>query len=108
MNTGYAYLAKALRLGMLLKTESREMDPVTEHPGLGQDTHAADTIKLHFHIGIAVGVSKIRQMRPVCGVLGVALDNDSVLVERLGELQGRVGLLPRVEIVWLLSTEPVR
>ena len=80
-----AYLAKPFRLSVLLEAERREVAAIAEYLGLGQDTHAANTVKLHLHVGVAVRVSKVRQMRPVRRVLGIALHNDGVLVERVGK-----------------------
>jgi hypothetical protein len=46
-------------------------------------------------------------MRPPCSILGIAFDNDSVLVERFGKLERRLRFLPAVEIVRLFAAEPV-
>lgn len=70
---------------MLLETERWEMDAVAEYPSLGQDTDTADTVNLHLHVGVAVGVSEICQMRPPGGVLGIALHNDGVFVECISQ-----------------------
>ena len=78
-----------------------------EDTSLCQNAHSADAINLHLHVGIAVWVSQVGQMRPPRGVLGVAFDDHRILVQGVGEGQGRLGFLPGVEIVRLLSAEPV-
>jgi hypothetical protein len=45
-------------------------------------------------------------MGPISRILGIALDNNSIFIKRIGERQGCVRLLPRIEIVRLLSTKP--
>lgn len=105
--SGPTYLAEAFGLGMLLETEGREVDTGSEDSGLGQDTDAPHSIDLHFHIRVAVGVAQVGQVRAPGRVLGVALHDDGVFVERVGEGQRRLGFLPRVQIVGLLATEPV-
>ena len=102
------YLAKALRLGMLLKAESREVYTVAEDLRLGQNTDTTDTVNLHLHVRVAVGVAQVCKMRPPRGILGVALDNHGVLVKSVSQGQRGLRLLPRVQIVRLLAAEPVR
>lgn len=80
--------SEALRLGMLLKTERRKVYAVAENLGLCQDTDTTNTINLHLHVRVTIGIAKVRQMRPPGGVLGIALHNDGVFVERIGEGQG--------------------
>lgn len=46
-------------------------------------------------------------MRSPCGVLGIALNNDRIFVKRIGERKSGFGFLPRIEIVGLLTAEPV-
>ena len=92
---------------MLLKAESREVDAGAEDLGLGQDTDTTHAVDLHLHIGIAVRVAQVSKMRPPRRILGVSLDDDRVFIESVGKSQGGLGLLPRVEIVRLLSSEPV-
>ncbi len=75
------YLAKGLRLGMLLKAEGREVDPVSENSGFGQDADTSDAVDFHLHIGVTVGVSEVCQMRPPGGILGIAFDNHGVFVQ---------------------------
>lgn len=72
---------------MLLEAKGGEMDAVAKHLRLGQDTDSTHSVELHFHVRVAVGVSKVRQMRPVRRVLGVALHDDGILIERIGKGQ---------------------
>lgn len=102
-----SYLAESFRLGVLLKAKGREMDTATEDPGLGQNTDTANAINLHLHIGVAVRVAKIGKMGSPGRVFRITLDNDGILIEGVGESQGSLGLLPRVQIVGLFSAEPV-
>lgn len=92
---------------MLFETEGWEMATRAKDLGLGKDTDAPDTINLHLHVRISIGVPKVGQMRPPSGVLGVALYDDGVFVQGIRQSQGSLGLLPRVQVVWLLSAEPV-
>lgn len=101
------YLAEALRLGVLLEAESWEVDTCAENLGPGKNADTTNTVNLHFHVWITVWVPKVGQVRSPCGVLGIALDNDSILVQRIGQREGGLGLLPRVQVVGLLSTQPV-
>jgi len=92
---------------MLLKAERREMDARAEDLSLGQDTDSTDAVDLHLHIGIAIWVAQVSKVRPPRRILCVSLDDDGVFIESVGEGQGSLGLLPRVEIVRLLSSKPV-
>lgn len=92
---------------MLLEAKGREVNAGAEHLGLGQNTDTTNTVNLHLHVRVTVGVAQVSKMGSPCRVLGVALDNDSVLVEGIGKLQSCVGLLPRVQIVGLGATEPI-
>jgi hypothetical protein len=46
-------------------------------------------------------------MRTPCSILSIAFDDDGVLIQRLGKLEGRLRFLPTVEIVRLFAAEPV-
>lgn len=102
------YLAETFRLCVLLEAKCREVNTVPENKSLGQNTDTTDTVDFHFHIWIAVRVAEVGKMRAPRGVLGVAFDNDRVFVQGVGQSQGCLGFLPRVQIVRLLATEPVR
>lgn len=102
------YLAKPFGLSVLLETESREMNTGTKDLCLGQDTNTTDTVDLHLHIWVAVGVTEVSQMRSPGSVLCVSFHNDSVFIECIGECESGLRFLPRVQIVGLLSTKPVR
>lgn len=103
-----SHLSETFRLGVLLKAEGREMHARAEHARLGQDADTANTVNLHLHVWVAIWITKVGQVRTPCGILGVALHNDGIFVESICQGQGRLGLLPRVKIVGLLATEPVR
>lgn len=75
-----SYLSEAFSLGMLLEAERREVDAGAEDLGLSQDRDTSDTINFHLHVGIAVGIAQVGQMRPPRGILGIALDDNGVLV----------------------------
>lgn len=74
------HLAKALGLCMLLEAEGRKVDAGSEHTGFGQDADTSYSINLHLHIWISVGVSQVGQVGPPCRILGVSLNDDSILV----------------------------
>ena len=101
------YLAKTFSLSMLLEAESREVDTRAEDLRLCQDTDTTDTIDLHLHIRITVGVAEVGQMRSPGSIFCVALYDDSVFIERVSEREGGLGFLPGVQIVGLFSTKPV-
>jgi hypothetical protein len=82
------YLSEALRLGVLLKTESRKVDAVAEDFSFSQDTDTTNTVDLHFHVGVAIRVPKISQMRAPRRILCVTLHDDRILVESVREGQG--------------------
>ena len=79
----YSYLAKPFSLCVLLETESGEVNTRAEHPGFGQDTDTADTVNLHLHVWVAIGVAEVGQMRSPCSILCVSFDNDSILIESI-------------------------
>ena len=101
------YLAKTFSLSMLLEAESREVDTRAEDLRLCQDTDTTDTIDLHLHIRITVGVAEVGQMRSPGSIFCVALYDDSVFIERVSERERGLGFLPGVQIVGLFSTKPV-
>lgn len=79
---------------MLLEAEGREMHSRSEHFGLGQDADSTDTIDLHLHIWITVGVAEVGKMRSPRRVLGVAFDNDGVLVKGVRKRKSCIRFLP--------------
>jgi hypothetical protein len=79
---------------MLLETERWEVHASSEHFGLGQNTDTSDTIKFHLHIGIAIRVSKVGEMRSPGSVLGISLNNDGILVQGVCKSKGGLGFLP--------------
>lgn len=79
-----------------------------ENPGFGENADSTDTINLHLDVWVAIRVAKVSQMGTPSSVLGITFDNDGVFIECVGEGEGSFGLLPRVEIVRLFTTEPVR
>ena len=83
------------------------MDAGPKYLGLGQDTDAANSINLHLHVRIAIGVTQVCQVGSPCRILGIAFHNDSVFVEGIRKSQRRFGFLPGVQIVGLLAAEPV-
>lgn len=93
---------------MLLEAESREMDTRSENLGLCQDTDSSNTINLHFHVWVAKRIAEIGQVRSPCRIFGVTFNNNSIFIKCVGERQSRLGLLPRIQIIGLLSTKPVR
>lgn len=93
---------------MFLEAERREVDAVTKNLGLCENTHSTDTVDLHFHIGIAIGVAEIREMGTPGGILCISLHDNCIFVESICECEGSFGLGPGVEIVGLFSAEPVR
>jgi hypothetical protein len=103
-----SYLAKPFRLCMLLEAECREVDARTEYPGLGQNTYTTNAVNLHLHVWVAIGITEVGQMRPPGGILSISFDDDSILVESVSQCKCRLRFLPRIQIVWLFSTKPVR
>lgn len=90
----FMYLAEAFRLGMLFEAEGGKVNARPEHPRLGQDTDPTDTVDLHLHVRIAIGISQIRKMWPPCGVLGVSFYNDCIFVQRICKRKRCFRLLP--------------
>lgn len=102
-----SYLSKALGLGVLLKAEGREVHSTSEYLRFRQNTDTTYTVNLHLHVGITVGVTQVCQMRPPGRVLCVALHNHSILIQRVGERKRGLRLLPAVQVIRLLSAQPV-
>lgn len=88
------YLAESLGLRVLLETEGREMDAGTEDLCLGQDTDTTNTVDLHLHVRVTIGIAQVSQMRTPSGVFCITLYDDSVFVECVGQSQSSLGLLP--------------
>lgn len=82
------YLAKTFGLSVLFKTESREMNSRAEDLCFCQDTDTTDTVDLHLHVWVTVGVAEISQMRSPGSVLCVSFDNDSIFIECIGQRKG--------------------
>jgi hypothetical protein len=97
------HLAEPLGFSVFLKAESREMDASAEDACFGEDGDAADAVEFHFDVRVAVGVAEVGEMGSPGGVLGVAFDDDGVLVEGVGEGDGGFRLLPGVEVVGLFA-----
>jgi hypothetical protein len=85
--TSQTHLSEALGLGMLLKTKCWEMDTRAEDSCLGKDTDTANTVQLHLHVRIAVGVAEIGQMRPPRRVLRIAFHNHRIFVQSFRKSQ---------------------
>jgi hypothetical protein len=101
------YLAETFSLSMLLETESREVNTRAEDLRLCQDTDTTNTIDLHLHIRVTVGVAEVGQMGSPGCIFRIALNNNSVFIERVSEREGGLRFLPGVQIVGLFSTKPV-
>lgn len=93
---------------MLLETESREVNTGTENLCLSKDTDTTDTVNFHLHVWVAIGITEVSQMWSPRSILCVSFDNNSIFVKCVSEGEGGFRLLPGVQVVGLLSTEPVR
>lgn len=93
---------------MLFEAERREVDTRPEDLGLGQDADTTHSVDIHLHVGITVGIAQIRKMRSPSGIFGITLHYDGILVERVCQCKGSFGFLPRIQVVRLLSTKPIR
>lgn len=102
------YLSESFRLCMFFETERWEMDACSEHAGLRENTDTSNPIDFHFHIWITVWISKVGKMRSPGGVFCISLHNNGILVQGISKGQGGFRLLPRVQVVWLSPTQPVR
>ena len=92
---------------MFLEAKRREVHTSAEDLRFCQDTNSADTIKVHLHIWVAKRVTQICKMRAPCSILGIPFHNYSVLVKGVGKSESCLGLLPGIEIIGLLTAEPV-
>ena len=90
------YLAKALSLSVLLETEGREVNTRTEDFRFGQDTDTTNSINLHLHVWVTVGIAEISQMRSPGSVLCISVDDNSIFIERVSERESGLRLLPRI------------
>jgi MOSC domain-containing protein YiiM len=70
---------------MFLEAECREVNPVPEDSCLSKNADAAYAVDFHFHVGIAVWVAEVSQMRSPCRILCIALDNDSIFVKSISK-----------------------
>lgn len=105
--SGKTYFAKALGFRVLLEAEGREMHTRTEDLSLSQDTNTANTVNFHFHIRISVRIAQVGQMGTPRRIFCVAFDNDCVFIEGISESKSGFRFLPRVQVVGLLSAEPI-
>lgn len=103
-----SYLAESFCLSMLLETERREVAAGAEDLCFCEDTDTTNTVDFHFHVRVTVWVAKVGQVRAPCCVLCVTFHNDCVLIKGVCKSKRSLGFLPRVQIVWLFSTKPVR
>jgi len=101
------HLAKSLRFGVLLKTESREVNAGPEYFRFGQNTDTPYTVNFHLHVWITVWVAQVGQMRAPRGIFGISLHNHGILIESVCKGERSFGFLPGVQVVWLLTAKPV-
>jgi hypothetical protein len=66
---------------MFLKAECRKMDSGSKDTCFREYAHTANTINLHLHIRITVGISKIRKMGTPSGILCISLNDDRVFIQ---------------------------
>jgi hypothetical protein len=103
----YLYLSETLCLSMLLKAEGWKMYATTKDVRLGQNADSSYAINLHLHIWVAIWITKVGKMWSPGGVLSIPFHDHRVLVKSFSKRERRLGFLPAVQVVWLLSTEPV-
>lgn len=53
------YLSEPFSLCMFLKAERREMYTISEDLGFGKDTDSSDTVNLHLHVWVAIGITQV-------------------------------------------------
>lgn len=104
---GGTNFSETFSLRMLLERESREVSTSPENPSFGKNTNTTDTINVHLHIRVTIGVPKVGKMRPPGSVFRVPLDDNCIFVKSVGKSQGSFGLLPRVKVIRLFTTEPL-
>jgi hypothetical protein len=92
---------------MLLETKSREMDAAAKYFGFRQNTDTSNSVNLHLHVWVTVGVSQIGKMGSPCGIFGIALYNDGIFVQCVGQRKSGFGFLPGVQVIGLFTTKPV-
>lgn len=92
---------------MLLEAESRKMNPGPKHFSPRQDTDAPDAVNLHFHIRIAVGITKISKMWSPSRIFRVALNYNGIFIQRVCQCKRCLRLLPRIQVVGLFAAKPV-
>lgn len=66
---------------MLLKAEGWEMNTGAEHAGFCQNADASNSVQFHLHVGVAVGITQIGQVRSPCRVLGIPFHNHGIFVQ---------------------------
>jgi hypothetical protein len=93
---------------MLLKAKRRKVYTGAKDLGLGQNTDPANAVQLHLHVWVSKRIPQIRQVRPPRRVLGITFHDHSVFLECVGKRKSCLGFLPRIQIVRLFPTKPVR
>jgi len=88
------YLAETLRLSMLLKAKSREVNTSAEHSCLGQNTDTTNTVNLHLHVRVTIGVSEVCKMSAPSSILRISFDDDRILIKSICKLQSSLRFLP--------------
>jgi len=89
-----SYFAKTFRFRVFLEREGGEVDACSEDLCLGQDTYSTDSVDFHLNVWVAVGIAEVRQVRTPGGVLGIAFDDNCILVESVGKGKCGFGFLP--------------
>jgi len=77
------YLAEAFCFCMFFKAECREVNSRSEDFRFCQNTDTANTVDLHFHVGIAIWVSQISEMRAPSGILSITFNNDGIFIQSI-------------------------
>ena len=103
-----SYLSKAFGLSMFFKAESREVDTLAEDLCFSKNANTTNTINLHFHVGISIGIAQVSQMRSPGCILCIAFYNDSVFVQSICKCKRSLRFLPGIKVIWLFSAKPVR
>ena len=92
---------------MPLKAKCREMDTCAEDLCLGQNADTANAVEVHLHVRIAKWIAQVGKVRSPCGVLGISLHDNCILIYCLRQSQSRFRLLQGIQIIWLFTTQPV-